>query len=355
MRPFFSVIISCYNSKNTLEPLLQSLIKQYLPKEDLQVIISDDCSTESYQEILDRYQNVLNLTVVQTAYNCCPGNTRQRGSEAATGEWLCFSDHDDIFIENTFYTVKQQIEKSGIDTFVTTSFIHQKFDDKDTIKQYSAEEARSLSWTHGKFYNLDNFWKKYRLRYKKDLKSHEDVYLSTSIDTIVNTYHIKTLNINLPTYIWYWREDSLSNRKYTSDIQGDGDRRFIDLFLIDYLTATIGVYFERNEIMPLDTQYFKRGCCQVILYSYYYSEQAKYLNPIPMKRNYREIQMYLQKMREQFNIGPEEIFNVFKQDRAFYKKVFESSLIATGHFIPEITFKDWLIKIIKGNFEEQEA
>ena len=352
MRPFFSVIISCYNSKDTLQPLLQSLVKQYLPREDLQVIISDDCSTESYQEILDRYEHVLDIKTVKTDYNCCPGNTRQRGSEIASGEWIAFSDHDDEFIENTFYTVKQEIEKSGMDTFVTTSFIHKKFDDKEVIRTYSAEESRTLSWTHGKFYNLDNFWRKYKLHYKRDLTSHEDVYLSTSIDTIVNTYQIKTLNINLPTYIWYWREDSLSNRKYTSE--EDGERRFIDLFLVDYLTSTIGVYFERNEIMPLDTNYFKMGCCQVILYSYYYLEQAKYLNPIPLVRNYRQIQKYLRRMKETFGITGKQIFQVFRDDRPFFKKVFESSLIATGHFIPEITFKDWLINIENGNFEEQE-
>ena len=41
-RPFFSIVISCYNSRNTLGPLLQSLVDQELTQEELEIIISDD-------------------------------------------------------------------------------------------------------------------------------------------------------------------------------------------------------------------------------------------------------------------------------------------------------------------------
>jgi glycosyltransferase involved in cell wall biosynthesis len=56
-----------------------------MPKEDLEVVLADDCSTESYQDIVDKYLDKLNIKQVSTEYNCCPGNTRQCGVDAAAG------------------------------------------------------------------------------------------------------------------------------------------------------------------------------------------------------------------------------------------------------------------------------
>ena len=52
-RPFFSVIIPCYNSRKTLPTLLESIVKQKMDYYDIQVVISDDCSTENYQDVID--------------------------------------------------------------------------------------------------------------------------------------------------------------------------------------------------------------------------------------------------------------------------------------------------------------
>jgi glycosyltransferase involved in cell wall biosynthesis len=63
--------------------------------DEIQVILSDDCSTESYQDIVNQYIDKLFITQTKTDYNCCPGNTRQKGADQALGEWLIFMDHDD--------------------------------------------------------------------------------------------------------------------------------------------------------------------------------------------------------------------------------------------------------------------
>jgi len=48
--PFFSIIIPCFNSAPYIAHLLQSIVDQHLPKHDLEVILSDDCSTEPYDK-----------------------------------------------------------------------------------------------------------------------------------------------------------------------------------------------------------------------------------------------------------------------------------------------------------------
>ena len=84
-RPFYSIVIPCYNSRPTIERTLESIYKQHLPYLDIQVVLSDDCSTESYQDIVDKYKSKLYITQVKTDYNKCPGNTRQRGVDNAIG------------------------------------------------------------------------------------------------------------------------------------------------------------------------------------------------------------------------------------------------------------------------------
>ena len=108
-RPLFSIIISCYNSRKTIGALLESLCNQNLEYEDLEVIISDDCSTEPYDDIVSEFYDRLQIKSVKTKYNCCPSNTRERGAQAATGQWICFSDHDDEFVLDSLQHIKKTI------------------------------------------------------------------------------------------------------------------------------------------------------------------------------------------------------------------------------------------------------
>ena len=55
-RPLFSIVISCYNSRSTLGRLLDSLCWQGLEKKEYEIIISDDHSTESYEDIINLYK-----------------------------------------------------------------------------------------------------------------------------------------------------------------------------------------------------------------------------------------------------------------------------------------------------------
>ena len=130
IRPFFSVIISCYNSRKTIGTLLQSLTHQNLLYSDLEIIISDDCSTENYQDIVNKYKNKLFIKEVKTDYNCCPGNTRQKGVDYATGRWIIFSDHDDEFIEDALFYVKQEILQNNINTIYYGKFYEEWTNEK---------------------------------------------------------------------------------------------------------------------------------------------------------------------------------------------------------------------------------
>ena len=107
------------------EKLMQdSLLSQNF--KDMEVVLSDDCSPEPYDDIVQRYEKKLNIVRTTTAYNCCPGNTRQAGYDASSGDWVIFGDQDDEFVSGAFLKVFKQIEKSERDGFkfpiVTSDF-----------------------------------------------------------------------------------------------------------------------------------------------------------------------------------------------------------------------------------------
>ena len=98
-----SVIIACYNARPFIARMLDSLVAQSF--KDMEVVLSDDCSPEPYDDIVQRYENKLNIVRTQTAYNCCPGNTRQAGYDASSGDWVIFGDQDDEYVPGAFHKI----------------------------------------------------------------------------------------------------------------------------------------------------------------------------------------------------------------------------------------------------------
>ena len=95
-RPFFSIVVACYNPSVYLERLLKSIEKQDM-NDNIEVILSDDHSTEDYQVFVEKFSDRLCIRQIQTDYNFGPGNTREKGCTIVTGEWLTFADQDDCF------------------------------------------------------------------------------------------------------------------------------------------------------------------------------------------------------------------------------------------------------------------
>ena len=148
-RPFFSIIIPCYNSAKTLGTLLQSIVAQNM-NDEIEVILANDHSPESYQKVVDKFKDTLSIRQIMTDYNFAPGNTREKGVSIAEGEWVTFADHDDEYIPDTFKEVKRRILESGEDQFVVTDFYEMDPDTREIIREMRGYR----NWMHGKFYSL---------------------------------------------------------------------------------------------------------------------------------------------------------------------------------------------------------
>jgi glycosyltransferase involved in cell wall biosynthesis len=91
-----TVVIPVYNPGPAIESCIESLLEQTLPAERLQVIFSDDGSTDGTGERLDRVAAAhAHVQVIHSPNSGWPGRPRNLGIEAAHGEYIQFVDHDD--------------------------------------------------------------------------------------------------------------------------------------------------------------------------------------------------------------------------------------------------------------------
>ena len=98
--PLVSVVIPTFNSKETIEQTIESVLSQSLA--NVEVIVCDDCSTDTTAEIVDAIrQRDSRVTFSRGDVNFGgPAAPRNRGMTLARGEWIAFLDSDDLWVEN---------------------------------------------------------------------------------------------------------------------------------------------------------------------------------------------------------------------------------------------------------------
>ncbi len=96
--PLFSVIIPCHNVENYVEECLESLVNQTIGIENIEIILVDDCSTDSTIEILQKYESRYSehILLILLENNVKQGGARNVGLKYATGEYINFVDADDM-------------------------------------------------------------------------------------------------------------------------------------------------------------------------------------------------------------------------------------------------------------------
>lgn len=96
MNPKISVIVPNYNHAPFLKERIDSILNQTY--QDFELILLDDCSTDSSRVVLDEYRN--NPKVASIVYNIknsgSPFAQWRKGVEMAKGEWIWIAESDDV-------------------------------------------------------------------------------------------------------------------------------------------------------------------------------------------------------------------------------------------------------------------
>lgn len=102
-----SFIIPAYNAADTIGRCLESICNLTLKKEDYEIIVIDDASTDDTVSIISNFKlQVSNLILLKQPENHRQGAARNRGVKEAKGEYICFVDADDAVIEGIVKAIR---------------------------------------------------------------------------------------------------------------------------------------------------------------------------------------------------------------------------------------------------------
>ncbi|MBD0258581.1 MAG: glycosyltransferase family 2 protein [Cytophagales bacterium] len=111
-----SIIVPTYNRKEDLLRCLNSMLGH--PDVRYEVVVIDDYSTDGTRELLDTL-HAGNLKVLKNRQNRGVNFTRNRGIEAAAGEYVMFIDSDDKLLPGALEAVLGQIDaQRGVKHFL---------------------------------------------------------------------------------------------------------------------------------------------------------------------------------------------------------------------------------------------
>ncbi len=94
--PLVSIVVATYNGARFLEAQMDSLLAQTYP--NIEIVAVDDCSKDNTFEILERYARLhAHIRVFRNAANLGYTRNFEKAVSLAVGEYVSFSDQDDIW------------------------------------------------------------------------------------------------------------------------------------------------------------------------------------------------------------------------------------------------------------------
>lgn len=142
-----SIIIPVYNSADTLEYSINSILNQDLNVKDYEVIFVNDGSIDNSKEIILKYNEKFNNFKYLEQNNKGPGAARNLGLSFATGDYIYFMDADDYLAPYLFGKfIKKHILLNTYyhifiyDYKIVDSFIKENYKDRlsEDIEKYNS-------------------------------------------------------------------------------------------------------------------------------------------------------------------------------------------------------------------------
>jgi glycosyltransferase involved in cell wall biosynthesis len=134
-----SVIIPCYNEKNSIRTIVEKVLAS--PVENKEIIVVDDKSTDGTSDILDREIAPMVSKVVHHKVNQGKGGALRTGFAHATGDVVIIQDADLEYDPNEYPLVVEPIVKDECDVCYGSRFLNQ------AAKGYKANQLANKGLT----------------------------------------------------------------------------------------------------------------------------------------------------------------------------------------------------------------
>lgn len=228
-----SVVVPVYNAEKFLRRGLDSLRKQTL--KDIEIICVNDGSTDGSAAILAEYAAHDKRIKVITQENRYIGAARNRGIEAARGEYVGFMDQDDWVSLNYFEDLYNAAKKYNTDVAIAEQvYAIRKKNQKLPLNNLSGKSAEAFDtagaglyrprrYIWEKIYRRD-FLNKYHVRFSELRALYEDYNFMVQV-----LLHAKKMAAAY-SGVYYYFMDSVSASRYAVRVNWKGEeiseRRF---------------------------------------------------------------------------------------------------------------------------------
>ena len=155
MKLQFSLIIPVFNRPNEIDELLGSLMKQTIRK-NFEVIIVEDGSTNSSEDIVKKYSKELNLKYFFKE-NSGAGASRNFGMQHASGNYFIIFDSDCIIPPNYLIEVEKALSLNFTDAFGGADTAHESFTVIQKAINYSMTSFLTTGGIRGSKKAIDKF------------------------------------------------------------------------------------------------------------------------------------------------------------------------------------------------------
>ncbi|MBE6153208.1 MAG: glycosyltransferase [Firmicutes bacterium] len=214
-----TVVVPIYNTCDYLPKCINSITNQTY--RNLEIILINDGSTDESLKICNFLAEKDNRVKVVTQKNMGLSETRNRGMELATGEYICFIDSDDYIEKEMIETLLKTAKKTNADVCESSFYIHMK---DGNIKDVSCEQ-KGIKFVEGKLDLINSYsdatilipaWDKlYKLSAIKDFKFDKNCFKEDSDYIYRLCMAEKTFAlVNIPFYHYIKRKSvSLTGNK----------------------------------------------------------------------------------------------------------------------------------------------
>jgi len=141
--PFFSIIIPTFNQSIFLEKAIKSVLLQ---KQNYEIIIIDNNSTDNTDEVVNKYKNH-NLQYLKIKNFGIIGKSRNLGIQNSRAPWVAFLDSDDEWYEDKLSYLEEFIKKNPYFDVITN--------DEEIFYEGS---KKKIVWKYGPY--TKDFYKK---------------------------------------------------------------------------------------------------------------------------------------------------------------------------------------------------
>ena len=337
-----SIVIPCQNCSKTIERLLNSILDNQLNKEDYEVIICDDKSTDNFLDIVKNYEDKMNIVYCTTTREVhCPGNTRQAALPYISGEWFTFIDNDDMFEPDAFKAVLQYIEENNAQYTICTNFREYFYEEQRYGREITGEETDT--WLHGKYFNKINTLDKFHCYFKDDLMSHEDVFFNSCNLAKLISEGLDYIYLPIFTYKWIYTPTSLSRSYFNKK------NFYIDTYLRDFLIGSSYPFFTMYNTVK-DEELKKFALNQImmtILHGYFYYQASLWRlgTNNTLESSFSALKNLKRKIINELNFTDYDIINYIYSLPERYLNVKKRSFNGTCPFIEVQSFRDFILNL----------